>query len=241
MENSNIQKSEENNRIKKSKKKNNNKGFSLVELIVIIAIIAALAASVTLAVIRYMEKGRQAKDVYHASLIKDALTAYPFPSDYQGREVDYYDPDTGVTEHYKRGWVYVDDDEIRCSDASTALAMIQAGLVDVSHETEAMLRENEENPQKWFPSGADKEYKRKTNIDEYVFVNGMTVKARRTWNTYQLDVYIDDGGELHLGASASNAIRTNGHARDSEAAKIMARNLGFDNALETPIGENDRD
>ncbi len=102
-----------------------NKGFSLVELIVIIAILSVLAASVTLAVLRYIEKERQATDIYHASLIKDALSAYQFPSSYQGTEVDYYDPDTGVT------------------------------------ETEASLRENEENPQKWFPSGPDKEYKRK--------------------------------------------------------------------------------
>lgn len=225
----------------KEVKTNSNKGFSLVELVIIIAILAVLAASVTLAVLRYMEKGRQATDIYHASLIKDALSAYPFPSNYQGTVVDYYDENTGVTERYKRGWVYVDDDEIRCSDASCALAIIQTGLVDVSPETEAMLRENEENPVKWFPSGPDREYVRKTNINEYVFRNGLTVKARRTWNTYQLDVYVDDEGELHLGASASNAIRTNGHARDSQAARIMQRNLGLEGSFETPIGDNDRD
>ncbi len=215
----------------------NNKGFSLIELIVIIAIITVLAASITLAVIRYMESARQAKDVYHASLIKDALTMYPFPSDYQGRDMWYEDPVTHEKEHYRRGWVYVDKDEIRCSDQSTALALIYAGIVFVSPETEAKIAENEEESPRWFPSGKDGEYYRQTDIDEYVFKNDLTVKARRTWNTFQLDVYVDDNNELHLGASASDAIRTNGHAKDEQTAKLFAHKLGFDNAIVTPIGE----
>lgn len=214
-----------------------NKGFSLVELIVIIAIMSILAAAIGIYVIRYLEKARQAKDVYHASLIKDALTAYEFPSNFQGRAINYTDPDTGETETYTRGWVYVDQDEIRCSDQSTALALIDAGLVYVSDETIAKLEENEEESVRWFPSGPDGDYIRRTNIDEYAFKSDMTVKARNTWNTFQLDVYIDDGGELHLGASASNAVRTSGHSKDTEAATLMAKKLGFTNAMVTPIGE----
>ncbi len=221
----------------KSEKKHNNKGFTLAELLIIIAIMLVLAGVIGLSVIRYIESARQATDIYNGSLIKDALTMYPFPSDFQGRDMVYTDPETGETETYKRGWVYVDKDEIRCSDASTALAMINAGLVQVSPETEEMLKDNEENPNKWFPSGPDGDYIRRSNIDEYVFSNALTVKARRTWNTYQLDVYIDDESQLHMGASASNAIRTNGHAKDEETAALFAKKLGFTDAKITPIGE----
>jgi len=226
--------------MKNGEKKQSNKGFSLIELIICVAVMAILAAFISMAVVHYMEKGRQAKDVYHASLIKDALTMYTFPSDFQGRDMVYTDPQTGETETFKRGWVYVDKDEIRCSDQSTALALIYAGLVEVSPETEQKLIDNEENPNRWFPSGPDGDYIRRSNINEYVFKNGLTVKARRTWNTFQLDVYIDNDGQLHMGASASNAIRTNGHAKDEKTASLFAKKLGFDNAKITPIGEQNR-
>ena len=50
-----------------------NKGFTLVELIIIIAIMAILTAAISIAVIRYIESGRQAVDVYNASLINVLL------------------------------------------------------------------------------------------------------------------------------------------------------------------------
>ena len=216
--------------------KSDNKGYSLVELVIAIAIIAILAASVSVAVLRYMEKGRQAVDVANASVIKDALNTYAFPSDYQGEKVTFTDSVTHKSETYTRGWVYVDKDEVRCSDASTALAMIQAGLVYVSYETEVALKENEENPTRWFPSGQDHDYYRRSGIDEYVFKNNLRVKALTTWNTYQLDVYVDSGGELHLGATASNTRRTD-HTKDEDTAKLFAQKLGFYNAKVTPVGQ----
>ena len=222
------------------RKRNANKGFTLVELIIIIAIMAVLAATVSLCVIKYIENARQAKDVYHASIIKDALNVYPFPSNFQGRPVTYTDPITHVSETYTRGWVYVDKDEIRCSDQSTALAMIYAGLVNVSPEFEQHLIDNEEESPRWVPDGPDGDYIRYSNIDEYVFKNDLTVHAKRTWNTYQLDVYIDSEGQLHLGASASNAIRTEGHAKDEETAKLFANKLGLYDAKITPLGEQYR-
>lgn len=214
-----------------------NQGFTLVELIIAIAIMAILASVIGVSIIRYMDTARQAMDVHNASLIRNALNDHPFPSDFQGRVVDYTDPVTGETESYKRGWVYVDKDEIRCSDQSCALALINAGLVHVSREMERKLVENEESPTKWFPSGPDGDYIRRTAIDEYVFKNALTVKARTLWNTYQLDVYIDSVGELHLGASASNAMRSGGHAKDAETAQMFAKKLGLDDSKITPIGE----
>ena len=221
----------------KSVKKQNNKGLTLVELIIVIAILAILASIIGISVIRHLESARMALDVHNASMIRNALNTYPYPSNFQGRDVYYTDPETGETEHFKRGWVYVDKDEIRCSDQTAALAMIMSGLVCVSPEMEAQLIENEEDPVRWFPSGPDGDYVRRTNIDEYVFKNDLVCKARTTWNTYQLDMYVDEEGELHLGASASNAQRTNGHAKDNTTAKLFADKLGLYDSKITPIGE----
>ena len=106
--------------------------------------------------------------------------------------------------------------------------MIYAGLVHVSPEMEATLAEHEESNPAWFPTGPDGDYIRKSDINEYVFKNDITVHARRTWNTYQLDVYVDDQGELHLRASASNAQRVNGHEKkDEKTARLMAQKARF--------------
>ncbi len=224
----------------KCKQKHVNSGYTLVELIIVIAIITILGGAIGLSVVRYIEKSRIAMDIHNASMIRNALNVYPFPTEYQGETMTYTDPETGDSETYRRGWVYVDKDEIRCSDASTALAIIEAGLVDVSFGTELQIKEHEEDPNRWFPTGPDGDYFRKTNINEYVFKNAMTVKARTTWNTYQLDVYVNNAGNLILGASASNANRTNGHAKDDDTAALFAQKVGLDNAMHTPIGEQYR-
>ncbi|MBQ9609507.1 MAG: type II secretion system protein [Lachnospiraceae bacterium] len=221
-------------------KKHTNKGYTLVELIIVIAIMAILASAIGVAILRYIETARQTIDVNNAKLIKDAVTAHAYPSEFRGESVTFTDPDTHESETFTRGWVYVDTSEIRCSDPSTALALIDAGLVYVSTETAANIAQCEEDGTLWFPSGPDGDYIRKSSINEYVFKNKLTVKARSTWNTYQIDVYVDGGGELSLGASASNAIRTNGHAKDSETAKLFAEKIGLDGSRITPIGEQYR-
>ena len=218
-------------------KKHADKGFTLIEAIIIIAIMAVLAAAITLAIVKYLEKARLAMDVHNASMIKNAINVHPFPSDFSGRDVWFTDPKTGESEHFRRGWVYVDKDEIRCSDVSCALSLINAGLVYVSPETERALIDSEEGGYTWFPAGPDHDYIRRSGIDEYVFHNDLVVKARTTWNTYQLDVYVDDSGELHLGGSASNEVRVGGHAKDNEAAQIFAKRVGLDDSKITPIGE----
>ncbi len=51
---------------------NENRGFSLVELIIVIAIMAILAAAIAPALIRYIDKSRKADDVSTASTIAKA-------------------------------------------------------------------------------------------------------------------------------------------------------------------------
>lgn len=54
------------------KKQHNNKGFTLVELIITIAILAILSAAIAPAIIRYIEKSRKQVDVQTGKIIFDA-------------------------------------------------------------------------------------------------------------------------------------------------------------------------
>ena len=63
--------------MKAKNEKKDNKGFSLVELIIVIAIMAILVGIVGTHVIPYIDKSRHAKDVQVLSgLCTDAMTAY---------------------------------------------------------------------------------------------------------------------------------------------------------------------
>lgn len=55
--------------------KKSNKGFSLVELIIVIAIMAILAAAIAPALIRYIDKSRKADDVQFFGQINTAASA----------------------------------------------------------------------------------------------------------------------------------------------------------------------
>ena len=52
-----------------------NKGFSLVELIIVIAIMAILAAAIAPALIRYIDKSRKSDDIAAAETINTAVSA----------------------------------------------------------------------------------------------------------------------------------------------------------------------
>lgn len=64
-------------------KKMNNKGFSMVELIIVIAIMAILAGALAPTLIKYVNKSRMSSDVSNAQTIAGAVqTAYSDPSSF---------------------------------------------------------------------------------------------------------------------------------------------------------------
>ena len=62
--------------MKKNELRKNNKGFSLVELIVVIAIMAVLVAIIAPQLLKYVEKGRQSTDIQTIDNVASALQNY---------------------------------------------------------------------------------------------------------------------------------------------------------------------
>ncbi len=77
-------------------KKNKNKGFSLVELIIVIAIMVVLAAVLAPQFIKYVESSKQSTDISNVGSYKTAIEAYvadKMPDD----DVELYvDPEKGI-------------------------------------------------------------------------------------------------------------------------------------------------
>ncbi|MCR4845229.1 MAG: prepilin-type N-terminal cleavage/methylation domain-containing protein [Eubacterium sp.] len=78
-----------------------NKGFSLVELIIVIAILAILAAAIAPAILRYIDKSKRADDIASADAIQTALKASMSEGDINdivmAWDVDIKDHDASAT------------------------------------------------------------------------------------------------------------------------------------------------
>lgn len=83
---------------KLGKKQKNNKGFSLVELIVVIAIMAVLVGVLAPQLMKYVEKSREATDIQNCDSIASALKAYYADKEDQTDDVTINVTSTGVSE-----------------------------------------------------------------------------------------------------------------------------------------------
>ena len=83
---------------KLGKKQKNNKGFSLVELIVVIAIMAVLIGVLAPQLMKYVEKSREATDIQNCDSIASALKAYYADKEDQTDDVTINVTSTGVSE-----------------------------------------------------------------------------------------------------------------------------------------------
>lgn len=83
---------------KLGKKQKNNKGFSLVELIVVIAIMAVLVGVLAPQLMKYVEKSREATDIQNCDSIASALKAYYSDKEDQTDPVTINVTSNGVTE-----------------------------------------------------------------------------------------------------------------------------------------------
>lgn len=83
---------------KLGKKQKNNKGFSLVELIVVIAIMAVLVGVLAPQLMKYVEKSREATDIQNCDSIASALKAYYADKEDQTAAVTINVTPSGVTE-----------------------------------------------------------------------------------------------------------------------------------------------
>ncbi|MCR4938203.1 MAG: prepilin-type N-terminal cleavage/methylation domain-containing protein [Lachnospiraceae bacterium] len=191
------------------KKSGGNKGFTLVELIIVVAIIAILVGVITPNLLQYIEKTNQVIDTCNARAIADAL--YQYSLDGNNEPLRHNE---GLKDLNKglRGYVYVDDDEVRCSDILVWNALKDAGLLEG------------EPSSRW-------------NTEQVSHGARLRVHAK-AWSAYQVDFYFSQDGVIE-GFSYSAIARSgrSGLGNDEEISRYFASKIsGATHASE--IGES---
>ena len=108
------------------RKKRNNKGFSLVELIIVIAIMAILVAILAPQFLKYVERSRNTADIANAREITNAVIAYAVDTEVEDNEI------TGATT------ITVDKTHAGASGANAKVvldAMREAGITATNDAT----------------------------------------------------------------------------------------------------------
>lgn len=106
-----------------------NEGFSLVELIIVIAIMAILIGVVALAVIPYLEKSRESKDLQVLSTMSGALATAIGDSKATGNGTITYAPPSGGG-----SWPTVGNGTASGTDATKVMNAMKDALGDTSVE-----------------------------------------------------------------------------------------------------------
>ena len=104
--------------MKKSKK--NNKGFSLVELIVVVLILGILAVAVTPQIMTWIDKSHVAKDESYAGTASSAVEAVALEYIGQGKQTEIADE------------IWIADSSIKCYKGGTQMATTLDFVKDVT-------------------------------------------------------------------------------------------------------------
>lgn len=182
--------------------KNNNKGFSLVELIVVIAIMIVLISLLAPNVIGYIEKANNVADVANAKEMTNTLM-YNLAVD-QTIDVSniWYTKYGNKQRDQDHAYVYVDRDEIRVSSMAIAKILEDAGIIENAGIYETR-------------SGVEQAFKYTKKQTRFV------CNSREKWDRYEIHIYRRNNN-LFVDYSASRK----GAQRDVDATNAFANMIG---------------
>ena len=176
------------------------KGFTLIELIVVIAIIGVLTALIVPSVMNYIEYANNQADVSNARRVYTILQECM--ADAVDNTISYSNPWGTSVEQLNHGYVYVDDNEIRTSSLDIAKLLANQSIIKKS----ALVNPN-------YRQGKEPQFsKDKINL---------TCKSHRNWRRYQIN-FVYTNSELVFTYSACRGTKS----KDDEASKLFAEKAG---------------